>query len=150
MFKNKIEFFNKFKAERNGLQDMEVSFNRHPTQVELALIHLKFNYSEGKTKNKIALFSFNFETIEKKNDVILDEVLVKKTFVQAQWHPFLNEYLIVLTIEGFEILTLLSEEGFYWTSSTSFTKIGVEENIIDFRFWPSQSSLKQFTIIAAG
>ncbi len=73
----------------------------------------------------------------------------KKPVVQAQWHPLFEDFLLILTTEGFEVI-MLTPEGFYWTSSTSFKVIGLEEPIKDFRFWPHQKGIRQMTVIATG
>ncbi len=60
IFKNKLQFSQKFKAERTELDYLQITFHPHHQEEEIALVQFQYQYKDGKRKNKLAMLTFDF------------------------------------------------------------------------------------------
>lgn len=52
------------------------------------------------------MFFFDLQKVKRKEKLPVEEIMVKKPLVKAQWHPLFDDILLVLTTEGFELIML--------------------------------------------
>ncbi len=72
----------------------------NPNSDRIGLIKLDYFYKTSK-KTKLAVLAIDIGEIKRKNQLILEEITLNRPPLQARWHLYESNYIIILTDEVF-------------------------------------------------